>query len=48
MKEGLLMDNKISNNIKIKLSKEQQIKMLAFFARTSIPRMLQLKDKEVK
>jgi len=51
MKEELLMNKRIlksSKNIKIKLSKEQQLKMLEFFARTSIPRMLQLTDKEVK
>ena len=45
MKEKLLKNGK---NIKIKLSKEQQVKMLAFFAKTSIPRMLQSIDKEVK
>ena len=31
---------------KVKLSKEQQLKMLEFFAKTSIPRMLQLSKKE--
>lgn len=40
--------SKNSKNIKIKLSKEQQIKMLKFFAKTSIPRMLQSTNKEVK
>lgn len=45
MKERL---SKNSKNIKIKLSKEQQEKMLEFFAKTSIPRMLQSTDKEVK
>lgn len=38
MNERLLKNSK---NIKIKLSKEQQLKMLEFFAKTSIPRMLQ-------
>ena len=43
------MKNKLSiDSKKIKLSKEQQLKMLAFFAKTSIPRMLQPTDKEVK
>ena len=44
MKEELLMKENISKNIKnvkIKLSKEQQLKMLHFFLKTSIPRMLQ-------
>lgn len=45
MNERLLKNSK---NIKIKLSKEQQVKMFQFFAKTSIPRMLQLTDKEVK
>lgn|GEM_PF-2263500 len=45
MKERL---SKNSKNKKIKLSKEQQVKMLEFFTKTSIPRMLQLTDKEVK
>ena len=45
MKERL---SKNSKNIKIKLSKEQQAKMLAFFSKTSIPRMLQPTDKDVK
>ena len=45
MKERL---SKNSKNIKIKLSKEQQVKMLKLFAKTSIPRMLQPTDKEVK
>lgn len=45
MKERL---SKNSKNVKIKLSKEQQAKMLEFFAKTSIPRMLQPTDKEVK
>ena len=45
MKERLLKNSK---NIKIKLSKEQQVKMLEFFAKSSIPRMLQPTDKEVK
>lgn len=45
MKERL---SKNSKNKKIKLSKEQQAKMLEFFAKTSIPRMLQSTDKEVK
>ena len=51
MKEGILMKERLSKkskNIKIKLSKEQQSKMLEFFAKTSIPRMLQSTDKEVK
>lgn len=44
MKEEILMKemlSKNSKNIKVKLSKEQQSKMLEFFAKTSIPRMLQ-------
>ena len=45
MKEKQIKANK---NVKIKLSKEQQAKMLEFFAKTSIPRMLQSTDKEVK
>ena len=51
MKEEILMKERLSKNrknIKIKLSKVQQAKMLAFFAKTSIPRMLQSTDKEVK
>lgn len=36
MKSKLLLNNK-----KIKLSKEQQLRMLEFFVKTSIPRMLQ-------
>ena len=40
MKEGLSKDSKVK---KVKLTKEQQKKMLDFFARTSIPRMLQSK-----
>lgn len=51
MKEEKLMKKRIlknSKNIKVKLSKEQQAKMLEFFAKTSIPRMLQFTDKEVK
>lgn len=45
MKKRILKNNK---NIKIKLSKEQQAKMLEFFAKTSIPRMIQPTDKEIK
>ena len=50
MKERL---SKNSKNIKIPeikyvISKDQQVKMLEFFAKTSIPRMLQPTDKEVK
>ena len=45
MKERL---SKNSKNIKIKISKEQQLRMLEFFSKTSIPRMLQPTDKEVK
>lgn len=45
MKDRLLKDSK---DIKVKLSKEQQAKMLEFFIKTSIPRMLQPTDKEVK
>ena len=51
MKEELLMNERLSKNsknIKVKLNKEQQLKMLEFFAKTSIPRMLQPTDKEVK
>ena len=48
MKEEILMKKNLSKNKKIKLSKEQQSKMLEFFAKTSIPRMLQSIDKEVK
>ena len=36
MKKKLSIDSK-----KIKLSKEQQLKMLEFFVKTSVPRMLQ-------
>jgi hypothetical protein len=43
MKEKLIM-----NENKIKLSKEQQKKILEFFAKTSIPRMLLLQNKEDK
>lgn len=43
MKERLSKNNK---NIKIKLSKELQVKMLEFFAKTSIPRMIHPTDKE--
>lgn len=39
--------SKNSKNIKIKLNKEQQLKMLEFFVKTSIPRMLQ-RSKEQK
>ena len=45
MKERLSKNSKI---IKIKLSREQKVKMLEFFAKTSIPRMLQPTDKEAK
>ena len=45
MKKRILRNSK---NIKIKLSKEQQAKILEFFAKTSIPRMLQPTDKEAK
>ena len=45
MKERQLKNSK---KIKIKLSKEQQLKMLEFFAKTSIPRMLHPTNKEVK
>lgn len=42
------MNDKLSlNDKKIKLTKEQQLKMLKFFLKTSIPRMLQ-QDKEQK
>lgn len=40
MKEGLSND---SNFKKVKLTKEQQKRMLEFFVKTSIPRMLQSK-----
>ena len=39
---------KESKKTKIKLSKEQQTKMLEFFSKTSIPRMLGLINKEDK
>ena len=45
MNERLLKNSK---NIKIKLSKQQQTKMLEFFVKTSIPRMLKSTDKEAK
>jgi len=51
MKEELFMEEKLFNNsknLKIKLSKEQQTKMLEFFLKTSIPRMLQSNDKGIK
>ena len=38
MKEGLSNDSKVK---KVKLTKEQQKKMLEFFVKTSIPRMLE-------
>ena len=38
MKDELSTDSK-----KIKLSKEQQLRMLEFFVKTSVPRMLQSK-----
>lgn len=31
----------LKNSNKVKLSKEQQLRMLEFFVKTSIPRMLQ-------
>ena len=37
----------LNKSNKIKLSKEQQLRMLEFFVKTSIPRML-LSDKEKK
>ena len=51
MKEEWFMKEKISKsskNVKIKLDKEVQLKMLEFFYKTSVPRMLQSIDKEVK
>ena len=45
MKENLIKDIK---NKKVRLSREQQVKMLEFFVKTSIPRMLQSIDREVK
>ena len=44
MKEKILKNN----NVKFKLNKKQQTKMLDFFAKTSIPRMIQANNKEVK
>ena len=44
MNKKLLSDNK---KVKIKLNKVQQLKMLEFFAKTSIPRMLQITSREV-
>lgn len=41
MKDDLSTDSK-----KIKLSKEQQLRMLEFFVKTSIPRMLQSKKEQ--
>ena len=46
MKEEKIM--KYCENIIVKLSKEQQAKMLNFFIKTSIPRMLQHINKEIK
>lgn len=43
MKEKISKD---SMNKKIKLTKEQQLKMLEFFVKTSIPRMLQSSKEE--
>jgi len=51
MKEGIFMKERVLKNskkMKIKLSKEIQAKMLEFFAKTSILRMLQTTDKEIK
>ena len=41
MKDKLSTDSK-----KIKLSKEQQLRMLEFFVKTSVPRMLQSKKEQ--
>lgn len=41
MKDELSTDSK-----KIKLSKEQQLRMLEFFVKTSVPRMLQSKKEQ--
>ena len=43
MKDRLTNDN---NNKKVKLTKEQQLWMLEFFVKTSIPRMLQSSKEE--
>ena len=43
MKERLTDDNK---NKKVKLTKEQQLRILEFFVKTSIPRMLQSSKEE--
>ena len=43
MKDGLTKDSK---NKRVKLTKEQQLKMLEFFVKTSIPRMLQSSKEE--
>ena len=42
------MNESLSNNKKIKLSKEQQLMILKFFVKTSIPRMLKFPNKEIK
>lgn len=47
MKEANVMKKDISkknDNLKIKLSKGQQLRMLEFFVKTSIPRMLKLDE----
>lgn len=40
-------EKQFNNSNKVKLSKEQQLRMLEFFVKTSIPRMLQ-SNKEQK
>ena len=43
MKERLSIEK---HNKKVKLTKEQQLRMLEFFVKTSIPRMLQSSKEE--
>ncbi len=42
-----MKEKQFNNSNKVKLSKEQQLRMLEFFVKTSIPRMLQ-SNKEQK
>lgn len=40
-REKFMNNEQLKNSNKVKLSKEQQLRMLEFFVKTSIPRMLQ-------
>ena len=40
-REKFMNSEQLKNSNKVKLSKEQQLRMLEFFVKTSIPRMLQ-------